>query len=112
MGMPEDLCERALSSEVRVEDGTGLRTGDGGSVGTVVVVVTVVMVVAFCLDSFDVCSAYLTRFDLLCVVAQWTEVPRPVMDIAVDSDPCLVGLVAAHHFSLLEPTFDLSIVFG
>jgi hypothetical protein len=57
-------------------------------VGTVVVVVMVVMAVAFCLDSFEGCSAYLTRFDRLCVVAEWIVVPSPVIDIAVESDPC------------------------
>ena len=68
---PEDLWERVLSLEVReIEEGTGFRTGEGGSVGMVVVVVTVVMVVAFCLDSFEGCRAYLTRLGRFCVVAE------------------------------------------
>jgi hypothetical protein len=75
-----------LSSEGR--EGTGLRMGEGGRVGTVVVVVTVVMAVAFCLDSLEGWSAYLMRFDRLCVVAEWTVVPSPVIDIAVESEPC------------------------
>lgn len=89
MGAPEERCEVALSSDgCEIEEGTGLRTGEGGNVGTVVVVVTVVIVVAFCLDSFEGCSAYLTRFDRLCVVAECTDVPSPVIDMAVESDPC------------------------
>lgn len=84
----EEQCERVLSSEGREEEGTGLRIGDGGRVGTIVVVVIVAMAVAFCLDSFEGWSAYLIRFDRLWVVAEWTVVPSPVMDIAVESEPC------------------------
>lgn len=89
MGAPEERWERALTSDVReMEEGTGLRMGEFGSIGIVVVVVTVVIAVTFCLDSFEGWSAYLTRFDRFCVVAEWTVVPSPVMDIAVDSEPC------------------------
>jgi len=96
MGTPEERWERVLSSDVRkVELGTGLRAGEGGSVGTVVVVVTVATVAAFCLDSFEGCSAYLTRFDLFCVVAECTDVPSPVIDIAVESEPCCRVLAQA-----------------
>lgn len=55
--------EVVLSSEVR-DDGTGFRTGEGGRVGTVVVVVTVVTCPALCLDSVVCCRAYLIRFVL------------------------------------------------
>jgi hypothetical protein len=52
----EELWEIALvlSSELR-EEGRGFRTGDGGRVGTevVVVIVVVVIVPAFCFDSVD-----------------------------------------------------------
>ena len=48
--VPEARCEDAvLSSEAR--DGTGLRVGEGGNVGTVVVVVTVLISCALCLES-------------------------------------------------------------
>ncbi len=86
---PDDRCERADSSEARaIAEGPSLRIGEGGSVGTVVVVETAVIIVAFCRASFEGCSAYLTRFGLLCVVAVCTEVPSPVIDIAVESEPC------------------------
>ena len=88
-----------LSLEVREIEGTGFRTGEGGSVGTVVVVVTVVIVVVFCLDSFDGCRAYLTRFGRFCVVAEWADVPSPVIDMAVDSDPCC-RLSARLHYKV------------
>ena len=59
----EELFEfrEALLSSDGLETATSL-AGEGGSVGTVVVVVTVVMVPAFCLDSFVAWRAYLTRF--------------------------------------------------
>jgi hypothetical protein len=41
-----------LSSELR-DEGRAFRTGDGGSVGTVVVVVMVVIVPTFCFKSVD-----------------------------------------------------------
>jgi hypothetical protein len=76
-----------LSSELR-DEGRPFRTGDGGSVGTVVVVVIVVIVPAFCFDSVDACSAYFRRFARFWFEARCEDVPRPVRDIAVDSDPC------------------------
>ena len=96
MGALEVRWARVLSEDGReVVEGTGLRTGDGGSVGTVVVVVMVVMAVAFCRDSVEGCSAYLTRFDRLCVVAACAEEPSPVIDIAVESEPCCWMSVSA-----------------
>ena len=53
-----------------------MRTGEGGSVGTVVVVVVVMVVIwaAFCLEASVACNAYLTRFGLLPVVVRlWIE---------------------------------------
>lgn len=61
----EDRCEivvEVLSSEER-EEGTAFRTGEGGRVGTeVVIVVTVVAFPAFCFDSVEAWRAYLRRF--------------------------------------------------
>lgn len=76
-----------LSSDVR--DGcNAFRIGDGGSVGTEVVVVIVVIVPAFCFASQDACRAYLRRFARFWFDARCDDVPRPVRDIAVDSEPC------------------------
>ena len=78
-----------LSSELRGQ-GRAFRTGDGGSVGTevVVVVVIVVTVPAFCFDSVDAWRAYLRRFVRFWFEARCEDVPRPVSDIAVESEPC------------------------
>ena len=57
----DDRCVDDVLSSEALEVGTGFRTGDGGSVGTVVVVVMVV-IWALCLDSFVCCRAYLTKF--------------------------------------------------
>ncbi len=70
-----------LSSEAR-EVGTGFRTGDGGRVGTVVVVVMVVMGPALCLDSFVCWRAYFTRF-----VRDWLDA-RPGADKVVVVADC------------------------
>ena len=58
----EDFCTKSLLSSEERDEMTAFRTGDGGSVGTVVVVVMVVIWPAFCLDSFVAWRAYLTRF--------------------------------------------------
>lgn len=58
----DDRCVNAVLPSESREDGTGFRTGDGGNVGTVVVVVMVVICPALCLDSLVCCRAYLTRF--------------------------------------------------
>lgn len=76
-----------LSSELR-EEGRAFRTGDGGSVGTEVVVVIVVTVPAFCFESVDAWRAYLRRFARFWFEARCEDVPRPVSDIAVESEPC------------------------
>jgi hypothetical protein len=76
-----------LSSDAR-DDGRAFRMGDGGSVGTEVVVVIVVIVQAFCFESLDAWRAYLRRFARFWFEARCEDVPRPVRDIAVDSEPC------------------------
>jgi hypothetical protein len=82
-----------LSSEERAE-GRPFRAGDGGSVGTDVVVVMVVIVPAFCFDSVDAWRAYLRRFARFWFEARCEDVPSPAKDIAVDSDPCCEMSVA------------------
>ena len=76
-----------LSFDERAE-GKAFRAGDGGSVGTEVVVVIVVMAPAFCFESFTVCSACFSRFALFWFEARCADAPKPVRDIAVDSEPC------------------------
>ena len=76
-----------LSSELR-EEGRAFRTGDGGSVGTEIVVVIVVTVPAFCFESVDAWRAYLRRFARFWFEARCEDVPRPASDIAVESEPC------------------------
>jgi hypothetical protein len=81
-----------LSSELRGQ-GRAFRTGDGGSVGTEVVVVIVVTVPAFCFDSVDAWRAYLRRFARFWFEVRCEDVPRPASDIAVESEPCCEKLV-------------------
>jgi hypothetical protein len=76
-----------LSSEAR-DDVRAFRSGDGGSVGTEVVVVIVVIVPAFCFESVDAWRAYLRRFARFWFEVRCEDVPRPVSDIAVESEPC------------------------
>jgi len=76
-----------LSSELRGQ-GRAFRTGDGGRVGTEVVVVIVVTVPAFCFESVDAWRAYLRRFARFWLEVRCEDVPRPVSDIAVESEPC------------------------
>ena len=54
--------------------------------GTVVVWV-IVTVPALVFESLLVCKAYLRRFDLFWLEDRWDD-PRPVIDIAAESDPC------------------------
>ena len=101
----EDRCDVAvvtLSSDVRdvldVLEGSAFRTGDGGRVGTDVVVVTVVTVpAAFCLESVEAWRAYFSRFARFWFALRCEGFPRLAKDIAVDSEPCCFDL------SMIEP---------
>ena len=98
-----------LSSEAREFEGKALRTGDGGRVGTEVVVVIVVMFPAFCFESVEACRAYLSMLVRFWFEERWEPAPSPARDIAVESEPCCSRVRAREQSSSWSLTFDLSI---
>lgn len=84
--MEEELECRcmAVSSEGRL--GMGFRFGDGGRVGMDAIWVNV-RAFGLAFDSLLVCNAYLSRFARFWLLER-CEDPRPVIDIAVDREPC------------------------
>ena len=82
------------------------RTGEGGRIGTFVVVVVIVAVTAvFCLASPDTCRGYLTRFDRACVDESVGRVPGGTVCFQSISKFSTIRMTA-------EVTFDLSAVVG